>query len=64
MEKERLALLKAEFEAQLAVIAEIYHKIDLRKKEAGSVAAESLGYQKPSEQLQTGGQKVTRHNQA
>ena len=45
MEKERLALLKAEVEAQLAVIAEIYHKIDLRKKEAGSVAAESLGYQ-------------------
>jgi len=32
MEKERLALLKAEVEAQLAVIAEIYHKIDLRKK--------------------------------
>ena len=45
MEKERLALLKAEMDAQLALIAEIYLKIDLRKKEAGSAGAESLGYQ-------------------
>ncbi|MBS3947481.1 MAG: hypothetical protein KGZ57_04105 [Dethiobacter sp.] len=45
MEKERLVLLKAEIEAQLDAIAEIYLKIDLRKKETGPAAAESLGYQ-------------------
>lgn len=47
MEKERLNLFKAEFNAQVKKIDEIYERIKERSKiiETGAVALESLSYQ-------------------
>lgn len=45
MEKERIALLKAEIEAQVGEIEKIYGRLDERSKKKGKAAAESIGYQ-------------------
>ena len=45
MEKERIAILKAEIEAQVGEIEKIYVRIDERSKKKGKAAAESIGYQ-------------------
>jgi len=45
MEKERLALLKAEVQARVKEIDNIYAKLEDRKGRRGKVAIESLAYQ-------------------
>jgi len=45
MEKERIAILKAEIEAQVGEIEKIYVRLDERSKKKGKAAAESIGYQ-------------------
>jgi len=45
MEKERIAILKAELEAQAGEIEKIYARLDERSKKKGKAAAESIGYQ-------------------
>ncbi|HAG52124.1 MAG TPA: hypothetical protein DHU69_01965 [Deltaproteobacteria bacterium] len=45
MEQERLALLRAEIDAQLKEIESIYGKLEERKRKRGKAAVESLGYQ-------------------
>ena len=45
MEKERIAILKAELEAQVGEIEKIYVRLDERSKKKGKAAAESIGYQ-------------------
>lgn len=45
MEKERLALLKAEIYARVKEIDSIYAKVDDRKGRRGRIATESLAYQ-------------------
>jgi hypothetical protein len=45
MEKERIAILKAELEAQVGEIEKIYVRLDDRSKKKGKAAAESIGYQ-------------------
>ncbi|MCK5506132.1 MAG: hypothetical protein KAJ10_13285 [Thermodesulfovibrionia bacterium] len=45
MDKERLTVLKAEIEAQIGEIENIYNKLEERKKEISKIALESTGYQ-------------------
>ena len=45
MEKERIAILKAELEAQAGEIEKIYARLDEHSKKKGKAAAESIGYQ-------------------
>ena len=45
MEKERLALLRAEIQARVKEINNIYAKLEDRKGRRGKVAVESLAYQ-------------------
>ncbi len=45
MDKGRLAILKAEVDAQVREIENIYTKIEERRRKRGKVALESVGYQ-------------------
>jgi len=45
MEKEKIAILKAELEAQAGEIEKIYVRLDERSKKKGKAATESIGYQ-------------------
>ena len=45
MEENRIAILKAELEAQVGEIEKIYARLDERSREKGKTAAESIGYQ-------------------
>lgn len=45
MDKERLAVLKAEMGAQVLDIESIYVKIEERKQKKGKIGIESIGYQ-------------------
>ena len=45
MEKERIAILKAELGAQVGEIENIYVRLDERSKKRGKAAAECIGYQ-------------------
>jgi hypothetical protein len=45
MEKEGIAILKAELGAQVGEIEKIYVRLEERSKKKGKVAAESTGYQ-------------------
>jgi len=45
MEKEGLAILKAEIKAQTREIENVYVKLEERKREKGKAAVESIGFQ-------------------
>lgn len=45
MDAERLVILKAEMNAQLNEIEDIYKKLDDRRKKRGKTGIESMGYQ-------------------
>lgn len=45
MDRERLAILKAQMQSQMKEIESIYLKIEERKKKKGLVARESIAYQ-------------------
>ena len=45
MEKEGLAILKAEIKAQTKEIENVYVKLEERKREKGKAAVESIGFQ-------------------
>lgn len=45
MEKERLAILRAEVEAQIKEIENIYGKLEERRRKRGKAAIESIAYQ-------------------
>lgn len=45
MDKERLNILRAEMDAQIGEIENIYSKLELRKQENGKFVLESIGYQ-------------------
>src|SRR3989304_9164402 len=45
MDEERLVILKAELNAQLSEIEDIYKKLEDRRKKRGKAGVESLGYQ-------------------
>jgi uncharacterized protein YutE (UPF0331/DUF86 family) len=45
MEKERIAILKAQLQAQVKEIEKIYRRLEDRSRKKGKAAAESIGYQ-------------------
>jgi hypothetical protein len=45
VDKEKVAILKAELKAQGGEIEKIYKRLDERRKNRGKAAAESIGYQ-------------------